>query len=123
MAGNDYRVDKRQVSFVVDSSLWAAVKGSAAARGWSVTRLVTELLEKEVGYGDVGIGSGDRVGASSQGGASGAYGGGSGAGHSFSGAAGRGVDWDSLLEAGKEKKFTSIFTGETVTIDPIEEIA
>lgn len=45
---NDYRRDKRQVSFVVDEGLWAATKGLAAARGVSVTQFVTGLLEAEV---------------------------------------------------------------------------
>lgn len=45
---NDYRAGRRQVSFVVDEALWVAVKGLAAARGMSVTRFVTELLEAEV---------------------------------------------------------------------------
>jgi hypothetical protein len=33
---------------VVDEGLWGAVKGLAAARGVSVTRFVTELLEAQV---------------------------------------------------------------------------
>lgn len=48
MAGNDYRVGKRQVSLVVDEALWWAVKGVAAVQGVSVTRLVTGLLEDAV---------------------------------------------------------------------------
>ena len=120
---NDYREGKKVLHLVVEESLHLSVKCVAADKGLSITEFVTSILEREVGHGDAGTGSGHRVGASSESGAYGAHGGGSGAGHSFSGALGRGVDWDSLLEAGKEKKFTSIFTGETVTVDPIEEIA
>lgn len=116
MAGNDYRSGRRQVSFVVDESLWAAVKGVAAGRGWSVTRLVTELLEKEVGYGDAGVGPRDREGSGASGGVDGALRGGGSGGDTVSGVAGRGVDWDSLLVAGRAAKVS-------VVLDPIEEIA
>ena len=115
MAGNDYRADRRQVSFVVDVSLWAAVKGVAAGRGWSVTRLVTELLEREVGYGDAGTGPRDREGFVASGGPVGAHGVRGSGGDTVSGASGRGVDWDSLLAAGRAAKFGRV--------DPIEEIA
>lgn len=139
MAGNDYRSGRRQVSFVVDESLWAAVKGVAAGRGWSVTRLVTELLEREVGYGDVGTGPADsaRVGAS--GGFVGSQRGGDRGGDSVSGASGRveplternaaaaGVNWDAIVAAGKYRKnyldVENSYTGVDTPIDPIEEIA
>ena len=132
MAGNDYRADRRQVSFVVDSALWGAAKGSAAARGWSVTRLITELLEKEVGHGVTGIGSGDRVGVASSGNPYGTHGGGSGAGHSQPGTARRGVDpapaelgkpdWDAILASGFAAK-VGVVRDVTSQVDPIEEIA
>jgi len=48
VAGNDYRVGRRQVSFVVDEGLWGAVKAAAALRGLSVTAFVTGLLEDAV---------------------------------------------------------------------------
>ena len=48
MAGNDYRRGRRQVSMVVDDALWLAVKANAAAKGVSVTRFVTDLLETAV---------------------------------------------------------------------------
>ena len=134
MTGNDYRADKRQVSFVVDSALWSAAKGVAVARGWSVTRLLTELLEKEVGHGDAGTGSRNRDGAEAAGRPNGAYGGGSGAGHSFPGTAGRGIaeptaalstkvpDWDAILASGFAAK-SSVGRNVTLSVDPIEEIA
>lgn len=121
MAGNDYRSGRRQVSFVVDESLWAAVKGCAAVRGWSVTKLITELLEREVGHGDVGVGSGDHEGAGASGGANGAHSVRGGGGDSESGASGRGVDWDAMLAVGRAAK---IYSGVDIsTLDPIEEIA
>ena len=41
---NQYRVGRRQVSFVVDEDLWVAVKCVAADAGVSVTGFVTGLL-------------------------------------------------------------------------------
>ena len=112
---NDYRSDKKVLHLVVESDLHVAVKLTAATAGVSITEFVTQLLEKEVGHGDVGIGSGDRVGFASSGGSDGAHGGRGSGGDSQSGASGRGVDWDSLLLAGKQAKFGRV--------DPIEEIA
>lgn len=48
MAKNDYRVGRRQVSFVVDEGLWCAVKAAAVAGGVSVTGFVTGVLEDAV---------------------------------------------------------------------------
>ena len=48
VAKNDYRVGRRQVSFVVDEGLWGAVKAAAVAGGVSVTAFVTGLLEDAV---------------------------------------------------------------------------
>jgi hypothetical protein len=114
---NDYRVGKKVLHVVVDVDLHLAVKLAAAEQGVSVTELVTRILDKEVSYGDAGIGSGHRVGSASSGGANGAYGGGSGAGHSQSGASGRRVDWEELLAVGRAAKTS------TAVLDPIEEIA
>ena len=119
MAGNDYRRDKKQVSFVVDEGLWVAVKGAAAACGWSVTRFVTELLEREVGCGDVGVGPG--------GGARFAAGG-AGAGEERGRdrvddpvqSSSQRVDWDALLQRGREAKVQPV---PNMMLDPIEEIA
>ena len=133
MAGNDYRSDRRQVSFVVDTGLWGAAKGVAVARGWSVTRLITELLEKEVGYGDVGIGEGHRVGATAEGVVDRTHGGGSSTSHSQPGVAGRGIaertaaptpkspDWDAILASGFAAK--TVGRNVALQVDPIEEIA
>ena len=45
---NDYRVGKRQVSFVCPEWLWLAVKEQAAVRGCSVSDLVRDALASEV---------------------------------------------------------------------------
>ena len=58
MAKNDYRVGRRQVSFVVDEGLWGLVRAAAAGRGVSVTGFVTGLLEDAVVVEPVG----ERVG-------------------------------------------------------------
>ena len=133
MAGNDYRGDRRQVSFVVDTGLWGAAKGVAVARGWSVTRLITELLEKEVGYGDVGVGAGHRVGATAESVVDRSHGGGSSPSHSVPGTTGRGIaeppatqgkqspDWNAILASGFAAK--SVVRDTMSQRDPIEEIA
>ena len=127
MSGNDYRVGRKQVSFVVDEALWVAVKGTAAASGVSVTRWLTDVLEREVRFdgsgGDdarlgvsaapTGGGVGDRPG-----------GGGSAAAGVGAGDARQVVDWDALLAKGRENRVpvmgrASLYDGR----DPIEEIA
>lgn len=45
MPRNDYRAGKAVLHCVVDGELMGLVRGSAAARGVSITRLVTEVLE------------------------------------------------------------------------------
>lgn len=119
MAGNDYRRGRRQVSFVVDEGLWVAVKGVAAARGWSVTRLVTDLLEREVCDGDVGVGSGGGARAAAGGSGAGQVGGRDRVDDAVEPAVG-GVDWDSLLQRGREAK---VLVAAPSVRDPIEEIA
>lgn len=119
MAGNDYRRGRRQVSFVVDEGLWVAVKGVAAGRGWSVTRLVTELLEREVCDGDVGVGSGCGACSSPGGAGAGQERGRDRVDDPVEPSAGR-VDWDALLQRGREAKMQQV---PVVRVDPIEEIA
>ena len=48
---NDYRVGRRQVSFVCDVGLWELVRGVAVAEGRSVTSVIVGLLEGLVGGG------------------------------------------------------------------------
>ena len=56
------------MSFGVDEGLWREVKVAAVGEGLSVTRFVTGLLERELGYGgSVGSVGGERVGASGAG--------------------------------------------------------
>lgn len=116
MARNDYRRGRRQVSFVVDESLWAAVKGAAALRCWSVTRFVTEILEREVSDGDFSVGPVGGAGVEDGGDCSGQAGGRDRVANAVEPAAGR-VDWDALL-ARKPRPVV-----ESVTVDPIEDIA
>ena len=47
MPGNDYRRGKRQVSFVVDESLWLAVRAAAVRRGTSMTSVIRDALLSE----------------------------------------------------------------------------
>lgn len=117
MSGNDYRNGKRQVSLVVDVALWAAVKGEAAAKGVSVTALVTGLLEQAVTMTRV---EGEQPGTPL-----------------FE------LDWDALMDKGRESRSTlkghlSLYDearasvlldrsgdGQTISLaaDPLEEIA
>lgn len=119
MPRNDYRRDKKQVSFVVDEALWAAVKGAAAASGWSVTRFVTELLEREVGCGDVGVGPGGGARASAGGAGAGEERGRDRVDDPVQSSVER-VDWDALLQRGREAKVQPV---SNMMLDPIEEIA
>jgi hypothetical protein len=114
---NDYRAGKKVLHLVVEGDLHVAVKSAAATAGVSITEFVTSVLEKEVGHGSVGVGSGDRVGFASSGSVDGAHGGRGSGSDTQSGASGRGVDWDSLLLAGKKAK------ASVGSIDPIQEIA
>lgn len=131
MAGNDYRRGRRQVSFVVDEGLWVAVKGVAAASGWSVTRFVTELLEREVGCGDFGVGPGGGARAETGGFGSGEERGRDRVADSVESSSQR-VDWDKILAQGISRKAAAPWSvAEAVAdsavnpyrLDPIEEIA
>jgi hypothetical protein len=48
VAKNDYRVGRRQVSFVVDEGLWGAVRDAARVRGCSMSDVVRDALLSEV---------------------------------------------------------------------------
>lgn len=119
MAGNDYRRGRRQVSFVVDEGLWVAVKGVAAVRGWSVTRLITEVLEREVGCGDVGVGPGGGACVAEGGVGAGQVGGRDRVDDPVEPAVER-VDWDALIQRGRESRIQPV---PNMVLDPIEEIA
>ena len=131
MPKNDYRRGRRQVSFVVDEGLWGAVKGAAASRGWSVTRFVTEVLEREVGCGDVGVGPGGGARAETGGFGAGEERGRGGVADPVESSVGR-VDWDKILAEGISRKAAAPWSvAEAVAdsavnpyrLDPIEEIA
>lgn len=76
---NGYRVGRKQVSFVVDVGLWLRVKQVAAARGVSVTRLVTDFIEEGLD-GVTNVGSRGGVGVASEGFVAGQVGGRGGVG-------------------------------------------
>ena len=112
---NDYRSGKKVLHLVVEESLHLSVKCVAADKGVSITEFVSSILEREVGHGDAGTGPVDSAWVGEEGSVVGSHGGGDRGGDSFAGGAGRGVDWDALLLAGKQSKFGKV--------DPIEEIA
>ena len=114
---NDYREGKKVLHLVVEESLHLSVKCVAADKGLSITEFVTSVLEREVGHGDAGTGPVDSARVGEAGGTVGSHGGGDRGGDSQPGASGRGVDWDSLLLAGKRAKLS------VGSVDPIEEIA
>lgn len=119
------------MSFVVDEALWAAVKDCAVARGWSVTRFVTEVLEREVGDGDFGVGPGGGARAEA-----GSFGAGEERGRDRVAdpveSSSQRVDWDRILAEGISRKAAAPWSvAEAVAdsvvnpyrLDPIEEIA
>lgn len=126
LAGNDYRVGLAQVSFCLDRGLHAAAKAHAGVLGVSLTALLVDLLEREVGHdADADVGAGGSVGADFEGVGFGAVGAGDRGGHRVSGAVGRGVtpDWDALLRAGREAKTVRVVSDTVSGPDPLEEIA
>jgi hypothetical protein len=114
---NDYRGKKKVLHVVVEADLHLAVRLTAAAAGVSITEFVTSILDREVGYGVVGVGSGDSEGSGASGGFHGPHSVRDSGDDSQSGASGRGVDWDAMLAVGRAAKVVS---GRK---DPIEEIA
>lgn len=138
---NDYRSGKKVLHLVVEEGLHLAVKCVAADQGLSITEFVTSILEREVGYGDAGVGPADFARVGETGGVVGSLGGGDCGGDSQSGLVGR-VDWDSLMVQGAVAKASAAYgvavdktlgpllasnktySGVDIPIlDPIEEIA
>jgi hypothetical protein len=79
----------------------------AAAAGCSITEFVTKVLEKGTGN-DAGVGSGDSFWVGAAGGVHGSYGAGDSGSTVVGGPVGRGVDWDSILVAGKKPVVESV---------------
>ena len=114
---NDYRSGRKVLHVVVEVELHDRVKALAAAAGCSITEFVTKVLEKGTNH-DAGVGSsGDSFWARAAGGVHGSHGAGDSGSASVGGPVGRGVDWDSILVAGKKPVVAARL------VDPIEEIA
>lgn len=116
------RVDRAQLSVLLDAGLVASVRSAARGRGMSIVAFVEGALEVALdGYVDVGAGSAvgvaeEGVGVRAERGRDRVYG-------VVSDASGRGVspDWDAIFAAGREAK-AHVVVGSKV-VDPIEEIA
>ena len=86
---------------VVEVELHDRVKALAAAAGCSITEFVTKVLEKGTSH-DAGVGSGDSFWSRAAGGVHRTHSAGDSGSASVGGPVGRGVDWDSILVAGKK---------------------
>ena len=109
MAGNDYRVGRRQVSFVVDEGLWGVVRVCASVRGMSMTQWLTEVLERETGFG-VDVVESEKMVMVEPGGEL----------RSFRSG---GMDWNEVLERGRAAKALALPLSLPPVVDPLEEIA
>ena len=98
---NDYRNGRKVLHVVVEVELHDRVKALAAAAGCSITEFVTKVLEKGTGN-DAGVRSANSVLSGKAGGVHGPHSAGDSGSASVGGAVGRGVDWDSILVAGKK---------------------
>jgi len=99
---NDYRSGRKVLHVVVEVELHDRVKVLAAAAGCSITEFVTRVLEKGT-CDDAGVGaSGDSFWVRAAGGVHGPHSARSSGSVTVGGPVGRGVDWDSILVAGKK---------------------
>ena len=118
------RVDRAQLSVLLDAGLVAILRSAARERGMSIVAFVEGALEVALdGYVDVGAGgsvgsSKEGVGVRAERGRDRVYG-------VVSDASGRGVspDWDAIFVAGREAKVSVAVPVAERVIDPIEEIA
>lgn len=118
------RVDRAQLSVLLDAGLVAMVRSAARGRGMSIVAFVEGALEVALdGYVDVGAGS--SVGVAAEGVGVGAERGRDRVYGVVSDVAGRGVspDWDAIFAAGREAKVSVAVPVAERVIDPIEEIA
>lgn len=104
---NDYRNGRKVLHVVVEVELHERVKALAAAAGCSITEFVTKVLEKGTGN-DAGVRSANSVLSGKAGGVHGPHSAGDSGSASVGGAVGRGVDWDSILVAGKKPVVESV---------------
>lgn len=101
---------------VVEVELHDRVKALAAWNGCSITEFVTKVLEKGTGN-DADVRPADSVTSGTKSGVNGSHSARGGGGSVVGGPVGRGVDWDSILVAGKKPVVAARL------VDPIEEIA
>ncbi len=112
------RADRAQLSVLLDAGLVDAVRALARSRGVSIVSLVEKGLEVVVD-GDVGVGSGGGARAAAGGSGAGQVGGRDRVDDAVEPVVG-GVDWDSLLQRGRDAKVQPV---PNIMLDPIEEIA
>lgn len=123
MGRNDYRDARKQRNVVLDHALDDRLRVVARERGLSVNELLVRLIEREVGYAGDDYGRGDRSGVAASGVGVGAERGRGGGGDSVGlSAAGRSVDWDGVLEAGRRAKAVQV-QPVLVEPDPLDVIA
>lgn len=127
VAGNGYRVGRKQRNLVLDVPLDDRVKAMAVACGVSVNEFIVRVLEREVASdGSGGVVPG--VAGDSQ---AGQRGFGAERGRVGSGAVGVGAgdveqprvspDWDAIMAVGRQAKV--VYPVDTMVVDPLEEIA
>lgn len=127
VAGNGYRVGRKQRNVVLDWLLDDKVRAMAVACGVSVNQFIVDLLEREVaGGGDGGVEPGVAGDSAADKRGSGAVGGRGGSGAVGVSAGDGGVtrvgpDWEAILAAGRQSK--PVYKVDTVDTDPLEEIA
>lgn len=112
------RADRAQLSVLLDAGLVDAVRRAAKGQGLSIAGFVERALEVMVD-GDTGVGSGGGARASQGGAGAGQDGGRDRVNGPVEPSAG-GIDWDALLQRGREAKVQPV---PNMMLDPIEEIA
>lgn len=128
VAGNAYRVGRKQRNLVLDTPLDDQIRAMAVACGVSVNEFIVRVLEREVagdGVGGVvpGVAGASqavqrRFGAERGRDGSGVAGVGAGDGR----VAGVSPDWGAIMAAGRRRP-EPVYQVDTVEVDPLEEIA
>lgn len=112
------RADRAQLSVLLDAGLVSAVRVAAKGQNMSIAGFVERALEVMVD-GDIGVGSGCGACSSPGGAGAGQERGRDRVDDPVEPSAG-GIDWDALLQRGREAKIQPV---PTMRVDPIEEIA
>jgi hypothetical protein len=98
---NDYRSGRKVLHVVVEVELHDRVRALAGAAGCSITEFVTKCLEKGTDY-VADVGPADSVMSGTKGSVNGTHSAAGSGSSPVGGVVGRGVDWDSILVAGKK---------------------